>query len=929
MLFYAFEMLYEMYLEQGDVAEKYIPREILKHNLYGIDIDPGAAQLAALSLYVKAKTEEPDVEIEQINIVSADAVLVNGEKKQEVLARVETELEERVLEQVWQSFEHIREWGSLVRIEERIEDIIEEELKEIRATGQTQFTERGLEKQSSVVSFSGGEESWEQVKERLLEQVSELAEEALEQNDPIEEMFVGEVEKSVQLLDYLVGEYDVVISNPPYLNSAKMGDNLKNYLKDNYHGYRDIYASFIERSINFVREDNYISLLTPETYMYLDSFKDLRPLILEKTNIVESAHYSHRDTDYMNISTILRPSDTNNVSRFIRLINSNEKRDSLNNITKSHKNDSLTDRTYDIDQEMFNNIKNKPFVYWFGSSVISAFEEGTPLNEVVDSQSGLKSGNNKKFLFKYWEIDSDKIGEKYRPVAHSENSIGYHDQTSFVVEWVNNGENIEIYGDENGHQYYFGDKTQLSNESVGFQVNSKYFISRYIPDDHIPINQLYVVIPEEKEDILYMNGLLNSSLIKYIINGFNPSANFTQGDVFRLPYKYEKEADQKISELVEIIIRRIDEMAKLDETNLEFDPMRFFEILRNFDSRIYDSLAYELDLIRADRHIIGGLVDNHIFDVYDIDNNSIEEIYAELPQNLADLPHLKNAGDLYTEQYPFRNKIETKSISSEEYDTVVGEISELRQKNIRKIAEETGVSPHTVANIRKKQDLYTKEEKQDIVGSLLSYYIGCIFDWWDGLPEVDKQKEGILVFDNSFDNNVESKIRECIEASFDDIYKQETEIENILNREISTWLQQTFFRYHHCKEYRRRGQRNPIYWQLESDEGAFSCLIYYHAMDANTFAKLRGQYIDKKLDELQNRLEVVENDLNEAEGDRARDLRSVKENVQADIDDITQFRDRLDNLINEGFEPSFEEGIWKDIQQVDEHDLLAVPLDKL
>jgi len=302
---------------------------------------------------------------------------------------------------------------------------------------------------------------------------------------------------------------------------------------------------------------------------------------------------------------------------------------------------------------------------------------------------------------------------------------------------------------------------------------------------------------------------------------------------------------------------------------------------------------------------------------------------SELPQNLADLPHLKNAGDLHTEKYPFRRKIKAKSISNEKYDAMVEKISKLEQENIRKISEETDVSPYTIANIRKQQDLYTKEEKQDIVGSLLSYYIGCVFGRWDGFPEVNKQEEGILVFDDTFDNNVESKIRECIEASFDDSYQHETEIENILNRGIPSWMQQTFFRYHHCKEYRRRGQRNPIYWQLESDEGAFSCFIYYHAIDADTFAKLRGHYIDKKLDKLQNRLEIVENDLNEAEGDRARELRSVKENVQADIDDIIQFRDRLDNLINEGFNPSFEDGIWKDIQKVDQYDLLAVPLDKL
>ena len=92
---------------------------------------------------------------------------------------------------------------------------------------------------------------------------------------------------------------------------------------------------------------------------------------------------------------------------------------------------------------------------------------------------------------------------------------------------------------------------------------------------------------------------------------------------------------------------------------------------------------------------------------------------------------------------------------------------------------------------------------------------------------------------------------------------------------------------------------------------------------------LRGQYIDEKLDTLQNRLEAIESELDTVEGDRTRELRSEKEDLQAEIEDISQFRDRVDALIDEGFEPDFEAGIWENIQKVDEHDLLAVPLDKL
>jgi hypothetical protein len=232
--------------------------------------------------------------------------------------------------------------------------------------------------------------------------------------------------------------------------------------------------------------------------------------------------------------------------------------------------------------------------------------------------------------------------------------------------------------------------------------------------------------------------------------------------------------------------------------------------------------------------------------------------------------------------------------------------------------------------VRHEHDLYTRDEKRETAGRLISYYLGCAMGRWE-LEDLTPEENGIIVFDNDFEDNVMSYVRGCIKLTYgeDELYERENEIEEMLNKSIEDWLRNTFFRYHHCKEYRRRGQRIPIYWQLESDEGAFSCFVYYHKMDADTFPKIRGQYIDKKLDTLQNRLEAIESELETADGDRARNLRSEKEEIEADIDDITEFRNRVDALIEEGFEPDFEAGIWENIQRVDEHDLLAVPLDKL
>jgi hypothetical protein len=98
-------------------------------------------------------------------------------------------------------------------------------------------------------------------------------------------------------------------------------------------------------------------------------------------------------------------------------------------------------------------------------------------------------------------------------------------------------------------------------------------------------------------------------------------------------------------------------------------------------------------------------------------------------------------------------------------------------------------------------------------------------------------------------------------------------------------------------------------------------------MDEDTLPKVRGQYLDKRINGLETRRRSLESKLGDDEEDT--EARSELEEVEEKLGDLKEFRDRLDDLIDEGFEPDFEAGIWENIQEVDEHDLLAVPLDKL
>jgi len=924
MLFYAFDVLYEMYLEEGDVPEKYIPKEILKNNLFGIDIDPYAVQLAALSLYVKAKSKEPDVPIEQINVVSADAVLVNGEKKREIL-RETNEIEKEVLEQVWDGFENIREYGSLVRIEKKIENIIEEKREKLEKAGQSQFDpdEGSLISQTAFMTEEGVKKSWDEVKDSILRKIKRIAREALEQNNPIEEMFAGELEKSVELVDIFLNEYDVVVTNPPYLASRKMGGSLKNFVKDNYIGSRDTFSAFIERCGEFTKKDGYFSMITLQGFMFLYSYRKLRSHLLNNYDLIEYIHSTTlkigSDETVIHV-TRNRENKRKTDSRFGRLVNAEDKITGLEEITRSNRENREHEDVYAVNQNTFKEIGRTPFVYWFGEEILQIFVEYPSIDDIADVKEGTSTGDDERFVRKWWELPINYDESKWIPFVMSGEDNIYFESIKNLVNWKNEGNEIKNYEGSviRNEEYMF-------EEGLTFRGFSNYFVCRNLPKKSIRYSASRGIFPYDLSNKSYLLAYLNSSLVRYIMNGINPSVNFTVGDAKRIPVK---KSNPQIESLVNLAIEKKKKEQALIESNSEFYSINEGDKYPKMESLLFKSLMLESDV-----QIIHGLIDKIIFDEYDISIASQKRIYEDLPKNLTVYPHIVNSGELKSdEKYEFRSEMPTQEFSDEEYDELVDKIEDIADKDLRGISEELEISPYTVAMAKHKHDLYTKDEKEEAAGRLLSYYLGCIMGRWD-LEELEPVDDVIVVFDDVFEDNLLDLIRDCIEITYgeDEAFEKENEIEDMLRKDIEDWMRNKFFRYHHCKEYRRRGQRIPIYWHLESDEGAFSCFVYYHEMDRDTLPKVKGQYVDKKIGRVKNRLQTIDNQLEDDElsGSKKKELRSEREELRDDLDDLKDFASRLDELIKEGFEPDFEAGIWKNIQKVDDYDLLAVPLDKL
>ncbi|QLG49569.1 BREX-1 system adenine-specific DNA-methyltransferase PglX [Natrinema halophilum] len=915
LLFYAFDVLYQMYLEEGEVPEKYIPREILRNNLYGIDIDSGAAQIAALALYLKAKERSPDVTIPRLNIVSADAVLINGDRKQEVLNRARSELEEEILKQIWRSFDNIREWGSLVQIDDPIDQIVDEHRDTFESKGQTQFTPEGeITAQSTFVS-GGKEETWEELKVRLVENVREVADAALEQDDLVEEMFATEVGKTVQLLDVLHEQYDVIVSNPPYLQSKKMGENLKEFIRSNYAAKVDAYGAFIERCLNFAKEDGYVSMITPETFMYQYYFRGFRSALISDANLTDHLHISNRDQAYMNIASIMRPiaDESPLPSRYLRIVEADKKPAAANRITRSCRQGEENDQIFTIDQETFAEIDRTPFLYRFGKEVLDLFVEHSNFGDRCEVKQGLSTADDEQFVRKWWEIPTSSIGERYVRYQMSGTNSVYYDYAADYLDWENSGEVVREAGAN------FRNEDHYFERGASFRGFGNYLVGRLHTEDMIFGHTSHFVSSEEyTAEIILAH--LNSTIHRFIANGLNPGLHFEVGDGKRLPIKNKLQYRDAIEALVNVGIDQRRRLSKVTETSADYSPEFFVDVC---ESGVLDLCRFE-DACKAKILTAHGLVDSILFDEYDISRDTQEQMYSDLPKNVAHYPLTQS--DYSSSCDEFNDRLTVEQLDPADRKKAVATIKESDEMDLRELALETELSPLTIAALRENHELYTEAEKERAAGRVLSFIVGKIFGRWEPDPSQKATSNEILVFGADSDSPARL-VENVIDETFPAPATINEQLTDSLGRDPISWLRDRFFRYHHVDEYKRRGQRNPLYWQLESPEGAFSCLVYYHGIDTNTLPKLRGRYLDSRIEKLENELETLNSQI--TGDDPEKELLQRKETVRNDLADVREFRDTIDEMIDDGLTVDIEKGIWENIKEWDQYEVLETGLPKL
>ena len=284
----AFDLLVEMYREEIENAGRpgwpdqpsvahpdEIPTAILEHNLFGIDIDLRSVQLSALTLYLKAKTLNRAARIRESRLACADVLPLNGPRLETFLreAHFTLPMYERLTRALWTRLWDTGLAGSLVRLEAEISKLIRQERAREARLNLGQFfgvTDGDSDPQATE------EEFWSIVGDQIALALHEFARQQAAKGAD-QSYFAGEPVKGLRILELMLRDYDIVVTNPPYLDSGDYNPVIKSYIESNYpKSKRNRYAAFLERCLEFLKLGGRFGIITPQTFMFISSYEGIR-----------------------------------------------------------------------------------------------------------------------------------------------------------------------------------------------------------------------------------------------------------------------------------------------------------------------------------------------------------------------------------------------------------------------------------------------------------------------------------------------------------------------------------------------------------------------------------------------------------------------------------------------------------------------------
>jgi type II restriction/modification system DNA methylase subunit YeeA len=552
----AYNIFKEIYLERG-YRSRDIPRLILEKNLYGLDIDDRAAQMAGFALLMKARADDR-------RILKEDSPRLN------VMAIQSSEGIDA--ESIANALLREKPTPSPLPSPSMGEDVSKSS-PPLRGGDEGEgdvcgFTNDRLSKndiKDLLELFKQGKNfgSLIQIPEKIagkLRAMANLVESNLNSRDIFTQKAANTLLPIVRQAMILAGKYDYMVANPPYMGSGGMNEKLKIFAKERYQDSKsDLFAMFIERGFSLAKPIGFNAMVTMHSWMFLSSFETMRKKLLADKTIITMAHLGARAFGEISGEVVQTTSFVLMGTHFkgyrpvfFRLVEGQE----VQKEAALRAGEKRFDQTIQND---FKLIPGSPIAYWVSKGVRKAFEESMPLFDYSKPLIGMRTGDNERFLRSWHEISLHKFSlcnqsdAKWFPYTKGGEFRRWYGNLEYVVNWFNNGYEIK----ENTLKVY----PQLDWDNLGWKISNEayyfkeaiswtcvcasLFSARYIPEGTLfDTGGSFIPFSDDVSNHGVLS-YLNTKVAQVFLFLLNPTINYGSGTVGKLPW-FKKNYSSKV-----------------------------------------------------------------------------------------------------------------------------------------------------------------------------------------------------------------------------------------------------------------------------------------------------------------------------------------------------------------------------------------------
>lgn len=864
-LVYAFDLLMEIYREYG-YEDRESARLIVEKNLYGVDIDDRASQLAYFAVMMKARSYDRRFLTRDISINVCSLTETNNIPKIDI-SHIQLDLQDTVKEDVnylLDVFTDAKELGSLITVKPVNFTEIENFMNE--------FAEHGASNMFDLQWYNS-----------VFSKMPYILKEA----------------------KILSNKFTIVCTNPPYMN--KIEGQLKKFITKDYKDYSgDLFSVFIYRNFDYTIPNGYLGFMTPNVWMFIKTYEKLREYIIKNKSIAtlvqmaKGAFFKEATVDIC--SFVLNNSNDMKNGLYIRL----EDFKGDMEVQKKKVIEALHDKEckyfYETSEKNFSKIPGSPIAYWASLNIFNIFKFAEKFSG--KTKKGLLTGKDNLFLRLWYEVNLIKVGfnlksyidmdrslKKWFPVTSGGFKRKWYGNLDTVINMENDGSDIK----KTSLNYRLREKNFYMKESISWtEVSSSIFSVRYVPEGILFGNGGPVCFFENKELIYYL-GLLNSVTTMSILYFLAPTINYGPEQINKIP------VIKKCNYLVD----------KITENNIQLSKTDWDSFETSWDFKKHSLLiyGYQNDYGMVDGGNIG--INSLVFDsekrIFEMEKGEKKQPGRCLIENC-----YISYSDFCTEQF---NKLKS---NEEELNRIFIDIYEL-QDELTPDVEDKDVTIYRVFDSKEaipesmKSSRYALT-KHDVIVSFVSYAVGCMFGRYsldvEGLAyaggDWDDSKYSLYIpdRDNCIPITDEEYLEDDIVGRFVEfvkvVYGADTLEENLdfiaealetkgnTSREmIRNYFVKDFYK-DHVKTYQKR----PIYWLYESGkQNGFKALVYMHRYTADTTGIVRVDYLHKiqkiytsEIDRMKDMAENSDNAREVAQAEKRKEklIKQLKETKEYD-----------------------------------------------